>query len=446
MTESNAYTRRQFLKTGMVLASTAWTLPSFLERSALAMSRPSTAVAGAAGLPDQRVLVIVQLSGGNDGLNTVIPYRHELYYRNRPRIAVARDQVLSLGPSQEVGLHPRLRPLMELMDNGAASVIQGVGYPNPNRSHFASMDIWHTGDTLGRNGYGWLGRAMDEKTRAGAAAASRRSGDQKPSPNGMLALGREAPLATIGRKARPVTFEQANLFRWFGEDIDPEMAQSYGMMVTPEELAALASLRDQAGADPSQGDEAAFVKRTSLDARVESARIRQAVARGAATTFPNSPLARDLQTVAAMIRAQMPTRVYYVGMGGFDTHAGQSGRHDGLLGQFAQAMKAFDAELRATGHHDRVITMAFSEFGRRVSENASAGTDHGAAGPVFLFGSHIKPGLIGPHPSLDKLERGDLAHQLDFRSVYASLLQHWLTVDPSKVLGPAFKPANVLAI
>lgn len=471
MTQSIALTRRQFLQRGVLLASTAWTLPTFLERSAVAMAS-SARLPDHGRLPDQRILVVVQLSGGNDGLNTVIPYRDDRYYRSRPRIAVSRDEVLSLGRDGLPGLHPRLQPLMDLLEAGSASILQGVGYPNPNRSHFASMDIWHTGDALGHNGYGWLGRAMDQqiKTAApkgaelrGGGAAGENGSAGRPRDDsgarstcengGMLVIGREAPLATLGRQVRPVTFEQANLFRWFGSDLDPELARSYGLLAGDEAREVLGD-RDRAGASVSSreagatltsdpDDAAAFVRRTAMDARVESARVRAAVARGPATRFPNSPLAGRLQAVAAMIRAEMPTRVYYVGMGGFDTHAGQPGRHAALLGQFAAAMKAFDAELRATGHHDRVVTMAFSEFGRRVAENAGQGTDHGAAGPLFLFGSRLKPGLIGDHPSLETLDRGDLVHHTDFRSVYASLLRHWLNIDSHKVLGPNYTPMEL---
>ncbi|MEP0764856.1 MAG: DUF1501 domain-containing protein, partial [Chloroflexota bacterium] len=174
--------------------------------------------------------------------------------------------------------------------------------------------------------------------------------------------------------------------------------------------------------------------------------VRKAVAAQPVTSFPSGELANQLRMVASMIRAELPTRVYYVAMGGFDTHANQAGQHERLLREFAQAMHAFYRELEAAGHSQRVLSLAFSEFGRRVQQNASGGTDHGAAGPMFLFGPQIRPGLLGNHPSLDRLDQGDLIHQVDFRSVYAAVLEQWMRVDSVAALGARFKPAQILQV
>lgn len=415
-------TRREFMHTGLAVVSTAATMPTFLQHSALALaeSAPSEWLTSRPGIPDERVLVVIQLSGGNDGLNTVVPFGQDAYYKSRPRIAVARDQILTLDGIRGIGLHPQMAALKEMLDEGMASIVQGVGYPNPNRSHFASMDVWHTGDTRSNKGQGWLGKALDQ-----TAAKI---------PNPMIAIGSTAPLAGLGKQSRAVSFQNASLFRWHGSDVHDTLEEPYQKM----NRALLAA--DAAESD----DQAAFVRRTAMNAQVASEQIRRAVAQGPTTSFPGGRLANQLQMVAAMIRANLPTRVYYVGLGGFDTHANQPGRHQGILRQFAESVRDFYRELKAIGQDGRVLTLAFSEFGRRVAQNASGGTDHGAAGPMFLFGDMIRPGLLGKHPSLSRLNRGDLIHTVDFRSIYTSVLEQWLKTDSHKVLGKRFRPAEVL--
>ncbi|MDP6059474.1 MAG: DUF1501 domain-containing protein, partial [Pirellulaceae bacterium] len=353
-------------------------------------------------------------------LNTVVPFGQDAYYKARPRIAVAQDQVLPLDGARGIGLHPQMTALKQMLDEGMASIVQGVGYPNPNRSHFASMDVWHTGDTRSNKGLGWLGKALDQ-----VAAET---------PNSMVAIGDEAPLAGSGKLNRPVSFQNASLFRWQGSDIHEALEEPYQKIN-----------RALLGAEAAEGDDqAAFIRRTALNAQVASEQIRRAVAKGPETSFPDGKLANQLKMVAAMIRANLPTRVYYVGLGGFDTHANQVGRHQGILHQFAESVRNFYRELKAIGQDGRVLTLAFSEFGRRVAQNASGGTDHGVAGPMFLFGDMIRPGLLGTHPSFSRLDRGDLIHTVDFRSVYASVLDQWLKADSRNVLGRRFKPAAVL--
>ncbi len=249
----------------------------------------------------------------------------------------------------------------------------------------------------------------------------------------MIAIGREAPLAGQGRTVRAVSFEDANLFRWSGAELHDKLGKEYDRI---NRAGVLPEARGHA--------QAAFVMRTALDAQVSSDRIRGAIGRGTVTSFPGGQLANQLRMVASMIRAGLPTRVYYVGLGGFDTHAGQPGRHGRLLREFATAMRAFYREMKAMGQAERVLGMAFSEFGRRVAQNASQGTDHGTAGPMFMFGPMIRPGVIGKHPSLSELDSGDLVHAIDFRSVYAAVLGDWMKVDGRPIFGRPLAAAPVL--
>ena len=236
----------------------------------------------------------------------------------------------------------------------------------------------------------------------------------------------------LGEHASPVTFETEELFRWAGEDLHPLLAKRYQQV-------------SRAGALETDGDsQLAFLTRTALDAQVSSDRIRAAVGRDPLVRYPQGNLARQLQVVGAMIRDGLKTRVYYVTLGGFDTHAGQERSHANLLRQVGQSLQAFQRDLAAQGNQDRVVTMVFSEFGRRVAQNASGGTDHGAAAPMFLMGTRIRPGVIGNHPSLTDLDRGDLKYGIDFRSVYAGLLGDWLQSDPDPVLGGTFRRARLL--
>jgi uncharacterized protein (DUF1501 family) len=432
---SSAFTRRQFLGRGLTLASAAVTIPWFLNRSALALPVPAFGLSSMAGVPEDRILVVVQLSGGNDGLNTVVPFTQSAYYKARPGIGIPERSVLKLGSRDSVGLHPGLAGVKELYDNGQCSIIQGVGYPNPNRSHFKSMDIWHTADTSA-TGNGWLGRYFDSeccgfgKGEGGTAENAAKAVSGSPG----IAIGRTAPLAMQGQQVKPVAFENEELFRWTGHAIDKELSDPYSHL-TQREIPE--------GVSPDSST--AFLMRTALDAQVSSDLIRKAVRQRPLAQYPgNNNLARQLAMVAAMIRAGLPTRVYYVNHGGFDTHAGQGGaqgRHAQLLGQFAAAVRAFYADLKASEADGRVLTMSFSEFGRRVSQNASQGTDHGTAAPMMLFGPMVRPGVIGDHPSLTDLDDGDLKHTLDFRNVYAGVLSGWLKADARKVLGGSYRPA-----
>ncbi|MDY7109014.1 MAG: DUF1501 domain-containing protein [Planctomycetota bacterium] len=423
-------TRRLFLQRGLTFLSLAATTPLFIERSARALAPPEgSLLSNRPGVPEDRVLVIVQLSGGNDGLNTVIPYGSSEYYKLRPGLAVpapnasgvdSGSRALPLQPASGLGLHPSLAELKDLFDDGAASIVQGVGYPNPNRSHFTSMDIWHTADPNAR-GDGWIGRYFDHTCEG------------EPDPEGAVSIGRTAPRALLGATNRPVSFENAELFRWLGEDVHESLEAPYDRINRAEPPANI---------DPDS--QRAFLMRTALNAQVSSDRIRKAVAQRPLVSYPRNPLSAQLQTVAALIRGGMNTRVYYVSQGGFDTHAGQAGRHASLLRQLAGALKAFHADLKAQDNAGRVLTMVFSEFGRRVAQNASGGTDHGTAAPMYFVGDPVRPGVLGDHPSMARLDQGDLVFNVDFRCIYAAILEDWMGADAAATLGRPFRKAKII--
>ncbi|MFM9169545.1 MAG: DUF1501 domain-containing protein [Phycisphaerales bacterium] len=420
MHQPDAYSRRIFIRQGVMLASFAATLPHFIQESALGMLAPDGSATGSRpGVPDERILVIVQLSGGNDGLNTVIPYGDREYHAARPSLSLGEPgkaknggAALELDRDRGIGLHPNLTGLKDLHDDGRLAVVAGVGYPNPNRSHFASMDIWQSGRPEGK-GTGWLGRYVDATCNGNPAA------------DVAVSVGRTAPLAMLGRTSRPIAFESADLFRWLGA-----YAGAHHALVLVLHRAA--------------GSQVSFLMRTALDAQVTSDRIRAAVKKAPLARYPGSALAKQLQTVAAMIRDGMKTRVYYVSMGGFDTHANQPNSHGNLMRQLGDAMLAFQNDLKAQGNDGRVMTMCFSEFGRRVRQNASNGTDHGTAGPVFVVGPNVNPGLQGKYPSLTDLDGGDLKFTTDFRGVYQELLGKWMKAPTREVLGGSYLAPSIV--
>ena len=457
MIQNDPFTRREFLRSGLIMASAAATIPAFLSSSANAMHAAMNGLSSVPGVPDDHILVVIQLSGGNDGLNTVVPYGMPEYYRVRPGIGIPEKDVLKLGGSggaDGIGLHPQMTAIKGMYDDGLATVVQGVGYPNPNRSHFKSMDIWQTAD-VNATGDGWLGRYFDSECcgfgKGESGAAEKKASkeiivpDAAAGPPG-IAIGRTAPLAMEGRRIKPVSFESAELFRWSGMDIDKTLHDPYDTLNKRGDGMGAAPSNAKGAAKPKDTN-ASFLLRTALDAQVSSDLIRKAVSQKPQTTFPQSDMGNQLRMVAAMIKAGLATRVYYVQLGGFDTHSGQgsgNGRQANLLRQFSDAVKAFYSELKAQGNDGRVMTMSFSEFGRRVGQNASQGTDHGTAAPMFLFGPMVRQGVIGDHPSLRDLDEGDLKFKIDFRSVYAGILEGWMKADSKTILEGQHKVVQVL--
>ncbi|MCC7492613.1 MAG: DUF1501 domain-containing protein [Fimbriimonadaceae bacterium] len=412
-------TRREFLQRGLTLAAAAATVPTFVDRTALAADNPATTPAGRPQA--QPILVIVQLAGGNDGLNTLVPYTDEAYHRARPTLGLKAEQVLKI--DDQWGLHPQLPALKGLYDQGLLGIVRGVGYPNPDRSHFRSMEIWETAaDSNQYLRHGWVGRYFDNHC-VGAAEGSLVG----------LAVGRQAPQAFGNSHSLGVSLQRPDTYRW------RPSARDYVRQV--ELFKALAE--PTTGANPTLD----FLQRTALNANVSSAQVIDlALKYRSSVSYPDTEFAQDLKVIAQMIAGNLGSRVYYASHGGFDTHAQQAKQHGDLLETFATGLEAFLKDLAAQGNRERVLVIAFSEFGRRVAENGSDGTDHGAAGLLFTAGGPARPGLHGGAPSLTDLERGDLKHTVDFRSVYATALQQWLRCDPLPVLGKAFPTLDLLRV
>ena len=448
------HTRRCFLQRSVALLAATPTIPLFLGNTAMALNAPGDGLRNEQHTgKDGKILVVVQLSGGNDGLNMIVPFADDNYQRLRPAIGKKPDEVLKI--NDHVGLNGKMSPLKALYDNGQMSIVQGVGYPNPNRSHFRSMDIWQTAVPEDeRLTSGWLGRYFDSQCAGNEtrniAAGVTRSPTTRPTPMadqaGMgVAIGGVSPLAMRSEHVSILNFERPDAFRYKGRS--PDAYLDINKLNDAEQTAAAkAPTRPgQKPAAPSAGDQLDFLSRTALDAQASSDRILKATsAHKPGVEYPRGDFGEGLKTIAAMIRAEMPTRVYYVSLGGFDTHANQADRHDKLMETLASGIGSFMADLKDQKNDQRVMMMTFSEFGRRVAQNASGGTDHGAAAPVMLFGSRLKQGLAGTHPSLTDLDSGDLKFAVDFRSVYASLLQNWLETPSKPILGRQFQTFDLV--
>ena len=366
----------------------------------------------------ETVLVVVQLSGGNDGLNTVVPFGDPEYRQSRPTLAIGKDAALTVADG--IGFHPSLRGLADLLEDNKLAVVQGVGYPNPNRSHFESMDIWHTCQRkTERRVDGWLGRYLDlAQSQLGGDVAAMHLGSEKQ------------PFALAARHVRVPSVRSLEGFR-LQVDGDEELSKSI------EQLTG----EGRRGAN----DLLNFVQTSTVSALEASRRVAEASRDyDSNQTYPDSELGRNLRSVAQLVDAGLSTRIYYVALDGFDTHARQIDAHAALLRRFSEAVTAFIGDVNDHGHGDRVIVMAFSEFGRRVKENASEGTDHGTAAPMFLIGSPVKAGLIGAHPSLADLEDGDLKYHTDFRQVYACVLDRWLGWNSESVLGGQYMAVDAI--
>ncbi|MBL67490.1 MAG: hypothetical protein CMO74_03410 [Verrucomicrobiales bacterium] len=372
--------------------------------------------------PDGRILVLVQLAGGNDGLNTVAPFDNDAYRRLRPSLALNRNAVHKL--NDQLGLHPGMAGFKELFDDGALGIVQGVGYPNPNRSHFRSTDIWHTArpDNEDKRD-GWLGRAFN-------VTAARRGGR---TPAIALGTGR-LPLALVSTRVTIPTVQSLK---------DYQLQLGQDSSTNQRKRAKL--IRELAETPTPAESELAFLRRTAVTALDTAERLKTVTDNyRPATSYPLNGLGQRLKTVAQLIQAGLEAQVYYVSLGGFDTHADQEAAHTALVTEVSSALHAFHRDLKAHGLGRRVLAATFSEFGRRVKENGSLGTDHGAASQMFLIGDAIRGGLHGAHPNLDKLDQGDLIHHTDFRRVYATLLEKWLGWPAKPALVGNFEPLDVI--
>lgn len=392
--------RRDFLKKSAFTTAGSLLVPQFLkayEQQHLGLI-PAT----------NKVLVMVQLSGGNDGLNTVVPFRNDIYYRERPTVAIKTEEVLRL--NDEIGLNPALQKIKDLYDNGLVSIINNVGYPNPDRSHFRSMDIWQTGS--GSDQYlttGWIGRYLDAQCGRGQCL-----------PHQALEIDDTLSLALKG-------------------------VQTNGLSLTnPEKLYGQtqnALVKYIAQTPPADDHESvAYLYKTLAETVSSAAYVHgKAKVQKSRMMYPSTELGKSLKTIAELITSGVSTSVYYVSLSGFDTHIRQNDQQDRLLRQYADAMSVFVNDLKANNRLDDVMVVTFSEFGRRVKQNASNGTDHGTANNLFVIGGapRTRP-VLSEAPDLTDLDNGDLKYKIDFRQVYASLLEDWLQADAQQVLGQSF--------
>jgi len=379
---------------------------------------------------DSPILVVLQLAGGNDGLNTLVPFSDDAYHRARPTLGIRNP----LKITDDLGLHPRLTGLRGLYDEGHLAIVQGVGYPNPNRSHFRSTEIWQTASDANKTeSHGWIGRFFDSCCKG-------------EDPCVGVSIGSQTPQAFAAEDPKGISFAQPEQFRFASEKAsDPAAAEEFfrSMNEQSSESNDGGSIGMLQGPSGTHGDTMDFLRRTALDAQMSSDKVLEITRKSKAPVpYPSNNLAGSLNLVARLIGGGLPTRVYYVGQGGYDTHSNQLGSHERLMGELDSALAAFVADLKAQGNFNRVVLMTFSEFGRRVAENGSGGTDHGAAAPLFVTGGAVKAGFYGKTPSLTQLSNGDVIHNVDFRSVYATVLQNWLKVPVAPILNRPFQTLN----
>jgi uncharacterized protein (DUF1501 family) len=443
--EITLQTRREFLRRTVLGSALTWTVPAFLADtfSALQTQAADAATQITTG-KDSTILVVLQMAGGNDGINTVVPYANDFYHKARPTLGLKPENILKL--TDQVGLHGAMGGFKELYDAGQLSIVQGVGYPNPNRSHFRSTEIWQTAsdsDRIEKNG--WIGRYFD----AACAGADPAIG---------VTIGNQLPEAFFAAKPKGIVFNNPQNYRFMAngaameesykklnelEMSGPQPDENAGDMVNSGGSIAMLP----AGMPMTGGRAVDFISRTALDAQHSSDEIRGIAARVQnQAQYPGSQLGSSLKLVAKLIGGGLPTRIYYVSQGGYDTHTNQLNSQQRLLGDLADSVKSFVADMKAQGNLPRVLVMTFSEFGRRVSENANGGTDHGAAAPMFIIGNQVKAGLLGQYPSLAPADlfQGDIKYNVDFRCAYAAVLENWLKTKSAPILGKQFTPLPVV--
>jgi uncharacterized protein (DUF1501 family) len=408
--------RRDFLARGLYGIGVGAGLPLILSRTSATLTAQALQGTSVEKHPE-RILVVIELSGGNDGLNTVVPFGDAAYYRARPKLGIPERDVLKVADG--FGFHPAMVGFERLYKDGQLAVVHGCGYDHPSLSHFPSMGYWHTGIPNGGEPLGWLGRLADETYPAGAR-------------NVIVNLGTSQSLAVRGRQHSPLVFDDPVRFRREGTD---------------EEKHVLAGM-NRARSTPNQTLE--FLASTAQNATDSADFVRQASAtyRTPVDYGTGGGIGGNLQRVAALIAADMPTRLYYVTYQGnsFDTHVQQADLHSRLLMYTADAVRGFMDDVKRLGRGDDVAVVMFTEFGRRVEENGSLGTDHGTATPMFIVGHRVKGGLYGRHPSLTDLDDGNMKMTTDFRRVYATMIDEWLGVaDTAAILKGRFEPLGAFA-
>lgn len=388
--------RKTFIRTGS-LATASMMIPRFLQ----AFEHTASVPAG------NKVVVVIQLSGGNDGLNTIIPVRNDIYYRERQLLGIKRSDALPL--TDEAGLHPSLTAFRALHEEGHLAMYNGVGYPNPDKSHFRSMDIWHSAsDSNVILHTGWLGRYLDAKCTGNAR------------PTKALEVDDTLSLALKGEQVKGLAVtDPRRLFNASGD----------------------AFLKSQMAAHHAHEEAPVDYLYKTMAQTLSSAEyiFRQSRQHPTSASYPDTELAKGLKTIASLIYSEIDTKVYYISLGSFDTHVNQDAQQKRLFTELNGAVKAFTDDLKANGRFNDLLLFTFSEFGRRVKQNASNGTDHGKANNMFLISGGLKKqGLLNPLPDLGKLDDGDIAHTLDFRQVYATVLERWLDTGAEGILGKKF--------
>lgn len=387
--------RKEFLQVGS-LATASLLMPKFLK----AFERPALVP------PGNKVLVVIQLSGGNDGLNTVVPLGNDIYYRERPSIAIAKGDALKL--TDDAGLNQALASFKSLYDEGNLAIINSVGYPNPDRSHFRSMDIWQSASDSDKYVYtGWLGRYLDAQCK------------HCDKPTQALEIDDMLSLALKGEEQKGLAFKDPRrLYNSSNERFYKDISHAH-----------------------THGEETVDYLYKTMGATLSSAEyiFQQSKLHPTNATYPNSNLGKDLKTIASLILSDINTKVYYVSLGSFDTHVNQQAQQKRLFTELSDAVKAFSDDMKRNNRFDDVLLMSFSEFGRRVAQNASNGTDHGTANSMFFVGGALKQkGFVNTLPDLTNLNEGDLRYQVDFKNVYATVLNKWLGANDIEILGKKY--------
>ncbi|MGE3855761.1 MAG: DUF1501 domain-containing protein [Dehalococcoidia bacterium] len=415
--------RRTFIRRGIAFVGAgAFTPPAFLRAVFDEETLPLTQTSAVQAAAQRHVLVVLQLAGGNDGLNTVAPIGDRAYFDARPGLALNPEAALPL--EQGLALNPAMTGMKALYDRGQLGVVLGVGYPDPNRSHFRSMDIWHSASMDEVADTGWIGRLLDA-TKAEQQSMWRAANIGGTQP---LSLRSEESFVPSIGSVPGYVLQTDGRFRGESERRQQAFVQLY--------RAQAEALAEQA----AYGGQLAFVSKTGLEAYQSTVDLHAAVGEyETSVAYPGTPLAGAMKTAAQLITSNLATGVCYVTTGGFDTHSNQSNTQNGLLGTVSDALLAFYDDLAAQGIADRVTTLVWSEFGRRVKENGSRGTDHGTAGPMFIVGGGVRPGLHGEQPSVASVDRnGDLKFTTDFRSVYASVIAQRFNIEPRDILGASY--------
>jgi uncharacterized protein (DUF1501 family) len=412
--------RRNFVKSSGLMTLAGAMAPNFLAKTLHEINLNR----GSALSDKPRSLVVVQLGGGNDGLNTVVPYSDDTYYNLRPTLGIKPDEVLKL--NENLGLHPAMKSFKTMWDNGQLALVRGVGYPNPNYSHFRSMEIWQSAQPDKPITSGWLGRYIETLYEQGKKAEA----DKIGIAIGDAGQGGGGPMAFWTSKTVVLSYNGSDRFNFNADPATPKDVDS--------QLAAARKIYSIANSNAT----ADYIRTAALDALNASQQLEK-IANNykPAITYPNNQFANRLKTVATLLNSDYGARIYFVPMeSGFDTHFNQATTHERLLGILSDSLEAFYRDLEDHSLSDSVLTMTFSEFGRRVNENGSRGTDHGSAEPMFVMGgkNSIKGGLYGQQPSLSDLDNGNLKSSVDFRSVYSTILKRWINTNPANIVGGDF--------